>query len=369
MYHTKPKVLLNQWCTRNEQLLDATSLKEDGKTQDKKALKDIVHLSSFKKDIPPLQIRRSKRYPRSKAFVQRLSEGQTVRAVRDYFRRFPITQDLKSRDAYIITDDVYNECVKLQSQATRRHNNEHESAKEWVITDEGNFGYYSDLDDNEHALCISTTWQQSSFARARGVHLDAATHDITGKNVVMYTIITQHGVVSPFAYLITNLSTTYMYPGPQRDWNHHHRLQFDGGKTNAACMGQSYQHKVLPVHGMYLVHGIAPYPVSGRLQEIRKRARGGPPKGVLGPLSRGYIPMGGVDTMDTNNYVETWHNQLKSVYLNRYPTRRLDTLIHKLVEEINVDLQYELNRLCKKGRYICEQRNKAKIAVENMAGM
>lgn len=29
------------------------------------------------------------------------------------------------------------------------------------------------------------------------------------------------------------------------------------------------------------------------------------------------------DSMDTNNYVESWHNQLKSVYLNRHPSDAL----------------------------------------------
>ncbi|KAJ8651863.1 hypothetical protein O0I10_012556 [Lichtheimia ornata] len=142
------------------------------------------------------------------AIVQRLSEGQTVRAVRDYFRRFPITQDLKSRDAYIITDDVYNEFIKLQSQAAHRHNDEHESAKVWVkeLTDNGHFAYYSELDDNKFAVCISTKWQRGFFAEARGVCLDA-THDVTGKNVIMYTIVTQHQDTwrgFPIAYLITD---------------------------------------------------------------------------------------------------------------------------------------------------------------------
>lgn len=42
--------------------------------------------------------------------------------------------------------------------------------------------------------------------------------------------------------------------------------------------------------------------------------------------------------MLTNNYVESWHNQLKTVYLQRKYPRRVDFLIYTLVEEVELDM-------------------------------
>lgn len=49
-------------------------------------------------------------------------------------------------------------------------------------------------------------------------------------------------------------------------------------------------------------------------------------------------------------------------------------MIHKLIEEVLVNLEYELKtqlvqvgRMHDKGKYICQQHNKAKIAAANMA--
>ncbi|KAI9309772.1 hypothetical protein BX666DRAFT_1811782, partial [Dichotomocladium elegans] len=49
--------------------------------------------------------------------------------------------------------------------------------------------------------------------------------------------------------------------------------------------------------------------------------------------------------METNNYVESWHNQLKTVYMRRKQNRRFDSLIFLLVDEIEFDLQWEIRRL------------------------
>ena len=43
--------------------------------------------------------------------------------------------------------------------------------------------------------------------------------------------------------------------------------------------------------------------------------------------------------METNNFVESWHNQLKTWYFERRRNRRLDTLIAVLVEDVDYDMQ------------------------------
>ena len=89
------------------------------------SLEDVRHLPKSKELIA--------------AIVKRLSEGQTVRAVRDYFRRFPITGDKMSRDSYVITNDVYQEYVKLQYETSKKNEDEHVSAKQWVDELKGMF--------------------------------------------------------------------------------------------------------------------------------------------------------------------------------------------------------------------------------------
>lgn len=45
--------------------------------------------------------------------------------------------------------------------------------------------------------------------------------------------------------------------------------------------------------------------------------------------------------METNNYVESWHNQLKTTYLHRRRNHRLDFLIYILVNVIEPDMKWK----------------------------
>ncbi|CEG80362.1 hypothetical protein RMATCC62417_14714 [Rhizopus microsporus] len=49
--------------------------------------------------------------------------------------------------------------------------------------------------------------------------------------------------------------------------------------------------------------------------------------------------------METNNYVESWHKQLKTTYLNRKSNRRVDRLIFILVRDILLDYVQNVNRM------------------------
>ncbi|OBZ81030.1 hypothetical protein A0J61_10920, partial [Choanephora cucurbitarum] len=49
--------------------------------------------------------------------------------------------------------------------------------------------------------------------------------------------------------------------------------------------------------------------------------------------------------MLTNNYIESWHNQLKTVFLWREENRRLDKLVFVLVEEVEYFLRQEDDRI------------------------
>ncbi|KAG0184788.1 hypothetical protein DFQ28_010461 [Apophysomyces sp. BC1034] len=49
--------------------------------------------------------------------------------------------------------------------------------------------------------------------------------------------------------------------------------------------------------------------------------------------------------METNNYVESWHNQLKSTYLQRKRNRRIDRLIYILVNDVEKDYMHNTRRI------------------------
>jgi hypothetical protein len=48
--------------------------------------------------------------------------------------------------------------------------------------------------------------------------------------------------------------------------------------------------------------------------------------------------------MRTNNYIETWHNKLKSVYLKRIKNRKLDRLVFILTNDIESNLKLDVEK-------------------------
>jgi hypothetical protein len=49
--------------------------------------------------------------------------------------------------------------------------------------------------------------------------------------------------------------------------------------------------------------------------------------------------------LETDNYVESWHNQLKTTHLKRKPNRRVDRLTYILVKDVEEDYQKNVYRL------------------------
>ncbi|ORE14828.1 hypothetical protein BCV71DRAFT_274923 [Rhizopus microsporus] len=73
--------------------------------------------------------------------------------------------------------------------------------------------------------------------------------------------------------------------------------------------------------------------------------------------------------METNNYIESWHNQLKTNYLQRKRNRRLDHLIFVLVKDVYIDFMHNTARMTANiGRMSTETRKARKrmIAAEEI---
>lgn len=73
--------------------------------------------------------------------------------------------------------------------------------------------------------------------------------------------------------------------------------------------------------------------------------------------------------METNNYVESWHNQLKTTYLNRKRNRRVDRLVYILVNDVLPDYIQNINRMYLNiGRMSPEERRRRvrEMSAENV---
>ncbi|KAI8091661.1 hypothetical protein BDF21DRAFT_409898 [Thamnidium elegans] len=72
--------------------------------------------------------------------------------------------------------------------------------------------------------------------------------------------------------------------------------------------------------------------------------------------------------METNNYVLSWHNQLKMTYLKRKPNKRVDRLIYVLVHDVGEDYELNVKRLLLKlGRMGPEERRRRQLNAEKFA--
>lgn len=74
------------------------------------------------------------------------------------------------------------------------------------------------------------------------------------------------------------------------------------------------------------------------------------------------------NNMETNNYIESWHNQLKTMYLERKRNRRVDRLVYNLVKDVEYDYISNVARITLKiGRMGPEERRKRRreIAAED----
>ncbi|ORE07255.1 hypothetical protein BCV72DRAFT_205918, partial [Rhizopus microsporus var. microsporus] len=63
--------------------------------------------------------------------------------------------------------------------------------------------------------------------------------------------------------------------------------------------------------------------------------------------------------METNNYIESWYNQLKTTYLKRKQNRRVDRLISILMNDVEEDYLQNIQRLMLNvGRMGSEERRR-----------
>ncbi|ORE22183.1 hypothetical protein BCV71DRAFT_271178, partial [Rhizopus microsporus] len=68
--------------------------------------------------------------------------------------------------------------------------------------------------------------------------------------------------------------------------------------------------------------------------------------------------------VETNNYIESWHDQLKTNYLQRKRNRRLDRLIFILIDDVHDNFMHNTARMAANiGRMSSETREARKMSM------
>ncbi|KAG2212839.1 hypothetical protein INT45_008669, partial [Circinella minor] len=207
----------------------------------------------------------------------------------------------------------------------------------WIDTLEGQEPQQR-LSINDFAFGFTAPWQVNYFSQAQFISLDA-THDVSKyKDGVLYTMVIRDTVAGrgvPITYLFTNdlssrpllgwfRSLSSIGLNPQR-FTIDHSLPEDNAIIQVwpSC---SIQHCIWHVMRAWMQN------VQSKDGKACER------------WNVSYQPEV-FHAMQTNNYVESWHNQLKSCYLKRKRTHRLDVLVEVLVEEVAFDIKQEVSRL------------------------
>ncbi|KAG2216680.1 hypothetical protein INT45_007681 [Circinella minor] len=318
--------------------------------------------------------------------LEELRKGYNVRDVRQYLQREYNVYPNTTRDAHINTIDVYNIFVKYRQELCSRHANDFKSIGKrlvelkqsgyhvWIDTLEGQEPQQR-LSSNDFAFGFAAPWQVNYFSQAHFISLDA-THDVSKyKDGVLYTIVIRDTVAGR-GVLITYLFTNDLSSRPLLGW--FRSLSSIGLNPQRFTINRSLpeDNAIIQVHGSI---GRTPAQAKAHIrphlkvlmyEKNRERFHNllntfitefshSQPEFIT-YFKTYYVDMWDgkacerwnvsyqpevFHPMQTNNYLESWHNQLKSCYLKRKRTHRLDVLVEVLVEEVAFDIKQEASRL------------------------
>ncbi len=328
-----------------------------------------------------------------------LDRGIDHRTIRKFLQKEYDGQFMKSRDFYVHSMDIYNIYKKSIYNTFKYHEDEFESVKLWLEKLRSNNYFIQNIEflENEFSLSFASPWQLDLLRNSQFFCMDA-THSITmDKKTVLYTLVIRHNISGkgvPVGYMLTNdhsrtpitrwlngLKNVGMLPlritidcsipeinsitgvfGPSttiqlclfhvsRAWNTNlkSKVKSDSPLNNRILWGfimgelksvmyersvELFESKLESFFEKWSNHvEFIEYFKKEWVTEEKKKM-----------WSAAYQP----DTftnMATNNYIESWHNQLKSIYLKRRRNRRMDRLIYILTEDIAIDLKNDLARI------------------------
>ncbi len=328
-----------------------------------------------------------------------LDRGIDHRTIRRFLQKESDGDFLNSRDFHIHFMDIYNIYKKSIYNTFKFDDNEIESAKLWLekLENKNYFIQHMEFFENQFSFSMAAPWQIDLIRSSDYFCMDA-THSITtDKRTILYTLLIRHQISGkgvPVSYMITNdhsrlpisrwlcgLKNLGMSPmritidcsipeinaiggvfGPSttiqlclfhvsRAWNTNlkSKVKSDSPSSNkilwGIIMGELkliMYEKSVEAFELKFENFIVKWSLYPEFVEYFKSEWGTDEKKKM--WSAAYQPEI-FTNMATNNYIESWHNQLKSIYLKRQRNRRIDRLIFILTEDVAIDLKMDLARL------------------------
>lgn len=354
-----------------------TTLGEHGHNHVPGSIDDVQYLSLSKSAKSMLRGELEKGYSQRKVRL----------AMRKEFRANP--EMYTPRDTYVNSKEVYNIYRGVQERAYRKHRDEAISTRLWLENlraEEGFSVFFSDNFQETFSFGFVSPWQRSLLRSTSAFCLDA-THKTTAiGGDLLYTIVIRHsdtGTGCPVAYLFTKdqsagvlcnwllfvkgcglvvpekvtidcssvevLALRNAFPDTPIQWCVFHVIRAWWDRIRQDVNSYSVQEsKVVRQQVLSAMKDIMwardPAEMGTKLNAflcnyahftifIQYFERTWVANGRLQFWTICNQPQL-LENMETNNYVESWHNQLKTNFLERHPNRRMDRLVYILVRDV-----------------------------------
>lgn len=329
----------------------------------------------------------------------KLAEGYRRRDIRRSLQRqlgsaTNGTDAVTRRDSMIHDGDIYNIWRRIESDFFRKKQDEKESVLAWLDgLREKQFSIFKDetfVQTMTFGFC--SPQQQQLLESSDSICLDA-THDVSNHtHGILYTIVVRHPVTGA-GYPVAFLFTLDHSSRPLKNWLSHIKdlglrplkITIDCSNVEGNALSEVYPE--VPVQWCAFHVGRAVWQnlntrVTGDAASELRKAMMSHIKGIMwnkdpaetrsqllafksiysGQLAfQAYFDKQWVNEgrfekwtasnqpnfetdMETNNFVESWHNQLKTFYLERRHNRRVDRLIYILVHDVQFDMDHNVER-------------------------
>ncbi|KAG1048091.1 hypothetical protein G6F43_009497 [Rhizopus delemar] len=262
--------------------------------------------------------------------------------------------------------------LKIQEVAYKRAESQKDSVKIWLdkLKNKDIDTYIgSDYQEN-FSFGFVSPWQKNLLLASTSFCLDA-THNITNiKKFTMYTVVVRNRPTDtgcPVAYFFTMDHYASIEAGKVREYvklgsfalnNIVHKkiitcLKAMMWEKNATEFTKKLPNFIVEFaeHGFFFIYLRSHYLVDDKFK--------------LWPVSYQSTIF---TNMEINNYVESWHNQLKTTYLGSKSNGRADRLIWILINDVEEDYQQNISRLLLNvGRMGPEERRRRKRKMDTEA--
>ncbi|OAD68519.1 hypothetical protein PHYBLDRAFT_172945 [Phycomyces blakesleeanus NRRL 1555(-)] len=268
-------------------------------------------------------------------------------------------------------EDIYNRIRKIKNLLYRFHSDENKSLDIWmheklssqnycIFT--GNLSVYSN-NAQHFAFGFQSPSQMMLMRISQSFCLDA-THNISARNIeILYSLVTQHpdtgkGIAENNA-ITAALSQTIIHFCKfhvLRAWQHNldSKVKLDASYTSEQLGKYKYELKV-NLKNILIESDEDEF--LRKIQEFRLYVQSQQQflayfehkwigtEELLRRWGRSYVANDHQRYL-TNNYIELWHNKLKTIYFGRTRIRRLDHLVFILTNNINVSNNLIRNCTC-----------------------